>query len=80
MLEDRIKLSDQFSLSFSIGTSEKKSGFSYSTMASSMSLVVNSESLKNELEQKPSKTGILVSIGDHSSPDVYLEIDIKKSR
>ncbi|WP_444994064.1 DUF7009 family protein [Aliikangiella sp. IMCC44359] len=79
-LEDKLNLSSLLALTYSIDNTSSQSSFNFIDDSKELHLKINIDVLKAELEDRPSKQGImLASKNSSTTPDVYLEIDLKKN-
>ncbi|TQV87523.1 DUF7009 family protein [Aliikangiella coralliicola] len=81
-LQDEVALSPHQKMGYAVETCDNESYFDYVSDTNLMALHINRADLKDELEDRPSKQGILIreSNSETLSPAVYLEIDLKKSK
>lgn len=80
VLLDAVPLNKVLKLTYSVESTSQLSKFEYSDIDHCLSLKINQESLKKEMTERPSKSGI--SIDHHITSEkilaVSLEIDLKK--
>jgi hypothetical protein len=76
---DCLKISTSNELTYSITISNGNHKFDYRADSNHFFLIVNKNSLLKELDQRPSKQGILIQNGNQalSIPEILLEIDLK---
>lgn len=81
-LTDAIAFSPQSILSYSVESTEQESFFQFDDDLLSLTICVNQLALQEELEQRPSKLGIIIGLTENGDQpqQITLEIDLKRSR
>ncbi|MCW8878541.1 MAG: hypothetical protein OQK04_15540 [Kangiellaceae bacterium] len=81
-LEESLRLSPAKTLHYSIAPTQNENTYRLDESNNSICASINLESLRNELENKPSKKGITIFTStDKPSPSlVTLEVDLKRKK